>query len=337
MWRVLNRPFSLHISERTPLTVLSPARGGIWMITARHGSRYVNPGEVAIIRSSETYLVADNPMSEPPLILHPGRLSPASAEVLSREVLSPGAAPQIDRPRGATTILTGSHDTASAVARRLLHGLPPVIVLQHSDVPDSVLEILADGAAGDRPVRNLVLHHLLELVVAGALRARLVHHDAPAWYHAYSDPLVGRALRLLQHNPGHRWTVASLADAVGVSRAAIARRFNALVGEPPMSFLTGWRLSLAADLFRETDHTVDAIARHVGYSNAFALSAAFKRHFGVPPRDYRTGIRRDLAYDTPAPGNRRATRHSIVGDRLFPHPKPSGGHADPHSPATDIR
>jgi AraC-like DNA-binding protein len=71
--------------------------------------------------------------------------------------------------------------------------------------------------------------------------------------------------------------------------AALARRFAELVGEPPMTFLTGWRLDLAADLLREQDATVGAVARQVGYGSPFALSTAFKRVRGVSPQEHRAG------------------------------------------------
>ena len=72
-----------------------------------------------------------------------------------------------------------------------------------------------------------------------------------------------------------------------MSRAAFARRFTDVVGEPPMTFLTGWRLALAADLLREPGTTLATVARRVGYSTAFALSTAFKREYGLSPRDHR--------------------------------------------------
>ena len=72
-----------------------------------------------------------------------------------------------------------------------------------------------------------------------------------------------------------------------MSRAALARRFNALVGEPPMTFLTQWRITLAADLLREPGATLAAVADQVGYASPFALSAAFKRVRGVSPQAYR--------------------------------------------------
>lgn len=98
---------------------------------------------------------------------------------------------------------------------------------------------------------------------------------------------LGPALRLLHHEPAKPWTVASLAAAIGVSRAALARRFTELVGEPPMTFLTDWRLTLAADLLREPDATVSSVARQVGYGSPFALSAAFKRVRGISPQEHR--------------------------------------------------
>lgn len=95
----------------------------------------------------------------------------------------------------------------------------------------------------------------------------------------------------MHHRPEHGWTIASLAQEVGVSRAALARRFGELVGEPPMTYLTHWRLSLAADLLVVTDGAIDRVAHRVGYSSGFALSAAFKRVRGVSPQQHRRAQR----------------------------------------------
>jgi AraC-like DNA-binding protein len=111
--------------------------------------------------------------------------------------------------------------------------------------------------------------------------------DAPAWYRAYDDPIVGKALRLIHNDPAHQWTVAELAAGAGVSRAALARRFTELVGAPPMKFLTEWRLSLAADLLLEPGATIGSVAYQVGYATPFALSSAFKRVRGISPQQYR--------------------------------------------------
>jgi transcriptional regulator GlxA family with amidase domain len=145
-----------------------------------------------------------------------------------------------------------------------------------------------DAAAG--LAGQMVLDRLLDLMLVSALRSWFDNPDteAPAWCRALDDPVVGAALRLLHDTPAHSWTVADLATKVGVSRAALARWFTALVGEPPMAYLMSWRIDLAADLLRKTDHTVGTIARKVGYANAFALSVAFKRLRGTRPSDHRS-------------------------------------------------
>ena len=119
--------------------------------------------------------------------------------------------------------------------------------------------------------------------------------QAPAWYRAQGDPIVGRALRVMHSNPAHPWTVASLAAEAGASRALLARRFHDLVGEPPMTFLTGWRLALAAELLCEPDATVGSVAQKVGYGSPFALSTAFKRVRGVSPQEYRLSAKSSVS------------------------------------------
>jgi len=101
------------------------------------------------------------------------------------------------------------------------------------------------------------------------------------------DDAVAAVLRAMEQHPQLPWTVAGLGEQVGLSRAALARRFTEHVGEPPLAYLTRWRLALAADLLIGTDLTLSAIAARVGYANPFALSAAFKRVHGESPRDYR--------------------------------------------------
>ena len=138
-----------------------------------------------------------------------------------------------------------------------------------------------------------MLDRLLDLLLIAVLRAWFARPEAPRrrrWYRAHGDPIVGRALRMLHHNPAQPWTVARLADEVGVSRATFARRFHELVGEPPMSFLTGWRIALAADLLREPGATIGSVAHEVGYGSPFALSTAFKRVRGVSPQQHRAAF-----------------------------------------------
>ncbi|MEV6562749.1 AraC family transcriptional regulator [Nocardia sp. NPDC051756] len=289
MCSLLKPPWSLHIQDEAPLTVVSMVRGGAWIMLGKNSPRQLCEGDVAIFRGPDHYTVADDPATEPQIFIHPGNVTKTlDGEVLC-ETMSLGVRQWGTDADGATMMVTGTYESAGAASQRLLRALPPVIVLQRGDFDTRLLDILVDEAIKDEPAQGAVLDRLLDMVLIAALRAWFARNDAPAWYHAYSDPLVGKALRLLQHNPAHGWTVAGLAEAVGVSRAALARRFTDLVGEPPMSFLTEWRLALAADLLAESDATIESIARQVGYGSAFALSTAFKRHFGVSPRDHRQG------------------------------------------------
>ncbi|MFE7743137.1 AraC family transcriptional regulator [Nocardia sp. NPDC057455] len=287
MCSLLDPPWSLRIQDEAPLTVLSMIRGGAWIVTEEGAPRQLHAGDVAIFRGPTPYTVADDPATEPQIIIHPGQVTKTPQGEILCETLTLGVRQWGTDPDGATLMVTGTYESAGAASQRLLRALPPVLVLRRGELDSRVLDILVDEVTKDEPAQSAVLDRLLDLVLIAALRAWFARNDAPAWYHAYGDPLVGKALRLLQHNPAHGWTVAGLAEAVGVSRAALARRFTDLVGEPPMAFLTEWRLALAADLLQESDATIEAISRQVGYGSAFALSTAFKRHFGVSPRDHR--------------------------------------------------
>ncbi len=299
MCSLLDPPWSLRIEDEAPLTVLSMIRGTAWIVPdadPRNQAaepprpRRLDAGDVAIFRGPHPYTVADAPETEPQIVIHPGQVTKTLDGEILCESLSLGVRQWGTDPDGATMMVTGTYESAGAASTRLLRALPPVVVLARGEFDGRLLDLLADEATRDEPAQSAVLDRLLDLVLIAALRGWFARAEAPAWYHAYGDPLVGKALRLLQHNPAHPWTVAALADAVGSSRAALARRFTDLVGEPPMAFLTEWRLALAADLLQESDATVEAIARRVGYGSAFALSAAFKRHFGVSPRDHRQGV-----------------------------------------------
>jgi AraC-like DNA-binding protein len=197
-----------------------------------------------------------------------------------------------NRRDGSTTLLIGTYQLRGEVTQRLLGALPRDLVLQDEARDSPLLSMLRDEIVRTDPGQEAVLDRLLDLLLISTLRSWFSRPEAeaPAWYRAQSDPVVGRALSMLHNNPEHPWMVSSLAEAVGVSRAALARRFTELVGEPPMTFLTGWRLALAADLLRDPDTTVGAAARRVGYSSAFALSAAFKRVRGISPQQYRSAL-----------------------------------------------
>ena len=189
---------------------------------------------------------------------------------------------------GADRSIVCAYEGHSEVSSRLLDALPTVLVLRAHEWDTPLVDLLAAEAGRDGSGQEAYLDRLLDLLLISVLRTWFDREEnAPAWWHAEQDPVVGQALRLIYNNPAHPWTVANLAAAVGSSRAVFARRFTELVGEPPIAFLTGWRLALAADLLRSSQATIAAVAKQVGYSTPFALSSAFKRAYGVSPNTHR--------------------------------------------------
>ena len=185
------------------------------------------------------------------------------------------------RSDDATVMLIGTYQHETSVGSLLLSKLPVELVIR--DLEPALIGLFAEEIVGDEPGQAAVIDRLLDLLVVRCVRTVLATSAGPS-----GDDLVGRALRAIEEQPEHPWTVESLATHVGLSRAALARRFVLQMGEPPLTYLTRWRLALAADLLVSTDHTLAAIASKVGYANAFALSAAFKRVHGESPRDYRS-------------------------------------------------
>jgi AraC-like DNA-binding protein len=285
---VLEPPWSLRIDERAPLALVAMVRGRAWVMSDDGAAMVLGPGDILVTRGPDPYTLADDPATPVQVVVHPGgRCATLDGRSLA-EAMKLGVRTWGNDPDGSTSMLVGTYHLPADVSRRLLGVLPPLLVLARHEWESPLVGLLSDEIVRDQPGQEAVLDRLLDLLLISALRTWLAGQagDAPAWYRAGGDPVVGRALRLLQHNPAHPWTVASLAASCGVSRAALARRFSELVGEPPMTYLTSWRLALAADLLREPDATIGGVARQVGYGSPFALSAAFKRERGVSPKRY---------------------------------------------------
>lgn len=290
MRSVFDPPWAVRIEDRAPLTVVSMLRGAAWVLPERGDPARLRPGDVAILRGPEPYTVADDPATPPQAVIHPGERSTTPGGDELCQVMDLGVRSWGERADGASVLLSGTYQFEGEVSRRLLRVLPDLLVLPVEAFDSPLVGLLAEEMARDEPGQEVVLDRLLDLLLIAVLRAWFSRPEAaaPAGYRAHGDPVVGRALRLLHEDPARAWTVAELATRAGVSRAALARRFSELVGEPPMAYLTGWRLALAADLLREPDATLGAVARRVGYGSAFALSAAFKRVRGLSPAEHRT-------------------------------------------------
>ncbi|MER6620495.1 AraC family transcriptional regulator [Streptomyces sp. NPDC000931] len=286
----LDPPWAIRVEDRAPLTLMLLVRGEAWVVPDGGERLRLRPGDLAIARGPDPYTCADDPATAPQALILPGGACSYPDGRPLNGVMDLGVRTWGHRPDGGTVVLIGTYRMRGEIGGRLLDALPPLLSLP-TDVWDCPLTpFLSEEIVRDDPGQEIVLDRLLDLLVIATLRAWFARPEAepPAWYRAQADPVVGPAVRLLQDDPAHPWTVATLAAKAGVSRAALARRFTGLVGEPPMTYLTGWRLALAADRLRDTGDTIGAIARQVGYGSAFALSTAFKRAYGVSPQEWRT-------------------------------------------------
>lgn len=289
---VFEPPWSIRIQDGSPLCLIAMTSGEAHLVPDDGETVLVRPGDVAIVRGSEPYVLASDPAAPPQVIVHPGQRCETLGGVDLRDRMSLGVRTWGSGLEGSSTMLLGVYEEIGAVGQRLLDALPSALVVSADSWDSSLVSVLGREISKDDPGQEVVLDRLLDLLLISALRVWFARPEAeaPAWYHAFGHPIVGQALRLLHDNPAHPWTVAELATKVGVSRAALARGFTDLVGSPPMAYLTEWRLSMAADLLRGSDETLDAVAHRVGYGSGFALSAAFKRERGVSPREYRDAV-----------------------------------------------
>ncbi|MFQ5525177.1 MAG: AraC family transcriptional regulator [Thermoanaerobaculia bacterium] len=286
---VMSPPWSLRVLAESPLTLIAVVTGEVWIVHDSGETVRLGVGDVAVTSGSDHYTVAGEPETEPDVVIHAGqRCCSLDGESLEEELMH-GVRTWGNDPEGSTVMMVGAYESLGDLSDRLLRALPPLLWLPKEEWESPLFSVLCDEVVKDRPGQAAVLDRLIDLLLMRVLRAWFTRPEAkePAWYRSQADPVVGRALAIMHDDPARRWTLSALARETGVSRAALARRFREVVGEPPMAFLTEWRLALAADLLCEPDATVGTIAPKVGYSSPFALSTAFKRVRGVSPQEHR--------------------------------------------------
>ncbi|MFD5315645.1 AraC family transcriptional regulator [Streptomyces sp. NPDC127098] len=248
-------PWSLRATDGAPLTLYAPLRGEAWASPGPgEEARAVRVGDAVLVRGSAPFVLSDPPGATEPVAL-----------------------------------LVAAYHVRGRAARRLLDVLPSVLVVPGGDDCAALTDALDTQLAACPPERQVVLDRLLDWLLVCTLRAWFDEPDAlsPGWARALGDEVIGPVLRAIHTAPERPWTLATLAREAGVSRTTLASRFTRLVGEPPLTYLTTWRMTVAAELLTETADTVGAVARQVGYADAFGFSAAFKRVHGVSPSEYR--------------------------------------------------
>jgi AraC-like DNA-binding protein len=288
---VMDSPWALSVEDEAPLTIVAMLEGSA-VLEAGGASAELVPGDISIVKGPDTYLIADDPSTPVSIVVGPDQQCVAlDGRSLINEMML-GVRTWGTSLKGETQMLVGTYNLDSEVSRRLLEAIPRHVHLGADEWESPLVGVLAQEVSRDQPGQGVILDRLLDLLVISTVRAWFDQHptDAPGWYLAEGDEAIGTTVKLIHSEPTRRWTVAQLAGEAGMSRAAYARRFTELVGEPPVTYLTNWRLTLAADLLREPNATVGSVADQVGYASPYALSAAFKRVRGVSPRAHRQAL-----------------------------------------------
>ncbi|WP_374209775.1 AraC family transcriptional regulator [Glycomyces sp. TRM65418] len=281
---MLKAPWVVGFDDRAPLTMVTVARGGGTLLLADGGRVGLRAGQTAVVRGSEPFRMADTPASvERPHLEY--WLTCFDAE----------ACPELKAPASrsddaeATALFVGAYRASGRRHERLMRALPPVLVVDDEADVCVWLDACATDLFERKPGTQAFIDRLFDWGLVCTLRAWFDQQGrrAPVWYRGFTDPVVGPALEAVHTAPSRPWTVADLAGEAGVSRALLAKRFSEVMGEPPLTYLTEWRMELAEELLADPDLTVAQVARRVGYADQFGFSNAFKRRKGKSPTAFR--------------------------------------------------
>ena len=201
----------------------------------------------------------------------------------------------------ATSLICGTVRFDHPAAHQLIRLLPKLICIEAWQSPQmewiqSTLRLMAAEAKVMRPGGETIITRLADILVIQAIRSWMSKDPLAkaGWLGALQDKQVGYAILLIQRNPAQRWTVASLANEVGMSRSAFAARFKELVGEPPMQYITRWRMNLALTWLKKEDASLSELSHRLGYQSEAAFSRTFKRVTGSSPGAARLNKHNDI-------------------------------------------
>jgi AraC-like DNA-binding protein len=203
-----------------------------------------------------------------------------------------GTAPAASATPGTASFVCGFIGCDLKPFNPLIATLPRLMHLPaegRSAISEQFATFAASESAARRPGSEALLERLSEMMFVDAIRRHVeqLPPDTTGWLAGLRDRYVGRALALLHERPAAPWTIEDLSSQVGLSRSALHERFVSLIGQPPVQYLTNWRMQLASRLLREGRATVAAVAGEVGYDSEAAFARAFKRLVGMPPAAWR--------------------------------------------------
>jgi AraC-like DNA-binding protein len=247
-------------------------QGSAWLITADGPPLALAPGDVVLSPSGAEHGLSHAPSSLenlPSAVMRKDRSNPDPADI---------------------ELLCGAYWLDQGQAHRYLRTLPEVIAVSPDYDSNPQLRLLSDlfgaNVSGTGMGTGVTRSALLDLMLTHVLRQWLEQNGAADWPDI-ADPAIAAVLREVHASPHHPWTVPQLSEIAGMSRTAFTKRFTALVGESPTTYLANWRLTYGARLLQATDAPLATIAHRVGYSTEFAFGASFRREYGISPGRFR--------------------------------------------------
>lgn len=204
-----------------------------------------------------------------------------------------------NRGFGFHVVVEGAYQLEPRRPHSLLATLPGVVHLpnRRRHGLHAAVDLLGAEVEEQEPGAEAIVTSLVDALLVYILRAWQEDHPT-GWSRALADPAIGPSLHRIHQDPARSWTVEQLGAEAGLSRATFTRRFTALVGEPPLTYLTRWRLTTAARILRQQEMPLSAVARRIGYTSEFAFAKAFKREYGFAPGNYRRNARIEEAGPT---------------------------------------
>ncbi|MDR8411983.1 AraC family transcriptional regulator [Nonomuraea sp. 3-1Str] len=265
-------------------------QGTCWLLPPDGDPLALAPGDVVFLPGPVDHGLADTPST--PLTEPFCTPDEQGVHFGQRDEFPPDAV----RGSGAPSVtLCGAYQFDLSRAHPLLNELPRIAHLparrgRHPELRAAV-DLLGGELEDSRLGSDAAVPALLDVLLLFILRAWFAEQPergaATGWAAALGDPAIITALGCLHRDPARQWTVEELGSRAGLSRAAFARRFTALVGQPPLTYLTWWRMTTAARLLRDSDAPLSVVAQQIGYTSEFAFANAFKRQYGTAPGKYR--------------------------------------------------
>jgi AraC-like DNA-binding protein len=285
----LTRPWGIEFPAQKQARFHFVAEGECWLGMPGEPWLELAAGDIALLPHGLTHSLAHRAGAKTRAL---GELSVAAIGDQTYHVRAGGGGP-------ATVLACCSVSFGEPAFHPLLELMPTKLVVRAAREPDETLLVLlrsmGEEVLAERVGAATIMTRLADVVITRVVRAWVEARDqnTSGWLAAIRDPKIGRALAAMHRQPGHAWSVESLADVAQSSRSLFSERFKSVVGMSPARYLARWRMHLASDWLRGGQLTVAEAAARLGYDSEASFSRAFKRFSGVPP----SSLRHELAKD----------------------------------------